>query len=63
MNKFHPILTRKSDFPFAILLTANNDDSISLRAETMNRYFHKLRELGFSLGDALTNFNTNFNVF
>ena len=53
MNKFHPILTRKSDFPFAILLTANNDDSIALRAETMNRYFHKLRELGFSLGDAL----------
>ena len=53
MNKFHPILTRKSDFPCAILLTANNDGSIVLRAETMNRYFHRLRELGFSLGDAL----------
>lgn len=53
MNKLHPILTRKSDFPFAILLTANNDDNIALRAETMNCYFRKLRELGFSLGDAL----------
>ena len=65
MNKLHPISTRKSDFPFAILLTANNDDSITLRAETMNRYFHKLRELGFSLGDALqtlTQILTLFNV-
>lgn len=53
MNKFHPILTNKSDFPLAILLTANNDDSIALRAETMNRYFRKLRELEFSVGDPL----------
>ena len=63
MNKFHPILTKKSDFPLAILLTANNDDSIALRAETMNRYFQKLRELGFRLGDALQTLTQILTVF
>ncbi|MFF5996358.1 DUF4003 family protein [Lysinibacillus sp. KU-BSD001] len=53
MNKYHPMLTRKSDFPFAILLTANNTESASAHAQTMNHYFKSLRERGFKLSDAL----------
>ena len=63
MDKFYPILTKKSDFPLSILLTANNDDSITLRAETMNHYFRKLRELGFDLGDALQTLTQILTIF
>ena len=53
MHKLQPVLTRKSDFPLAVVLTLNNNDGIALRAETINRYFHKLLELGFGAGDTL----------
>jgi hypothetical protein len=53
MNKHHPILTRKSDFPLAVLLTAADEDNIVLRAQTMHDYFDVLRTKGFKAGDSL----------
>lgn len=53
MNKHHPILTRKSDFPLAVLVTAAEDDSIVLRAQTMHDYFSALRTSGYKAGDSL----------
>ena len=53
MNKLHPILTRKSDFPLAVLVTATGDDNIALRAQTMHDYFGALRTRKFKTGDSL----------
>lgn len=53
MNKHHPILTRKSDFPLAVLVTAAEDNNIALRAQTMYDYFGALRAQKFKAGDSL----------
>ncbi|WP_332649112.1 DUF4003 family protein [Lysinibacillus sp. 54212] len=53
MNKHHPILTTKSDFPYAILLTAGNEDDVHIRAKTMHEYYIRLKELDFKMGDTL----------
>ena len=53
MNRLHPILTRKSDIPLAVLVTARGDENIPLHARTMNDYFEALRKRGFKAGDSL----------
>ena len=53
MSKQHPILTGKSDFPLAVLVTASEDHSIEQCAQTMHHYFNALRTLGFRAGDSL----------
>lgn len=65
MHKQHPILTRTSDFPLAVLLTLKNEGNIELRAQTMKQYFISLREKGFKMSDflqALTQLLTLFDV-
>lgn len=53
MHKHHPILTRKSDLPFAVFLTIKDETSAVLRAQTMHDYFVKLRTEGFKVSDSL----------
>lgn len=53
MNKHHPILTTKSDLPFAILLTAGNTEDVNIRAKTMHTYYDRLKASGFKMGDSL----------
>ncbi|KGR86747.1 DUF4003 family protein [Lysinibacillus odysseyi] len=53
MSKHHPILTRKSDFPLAVIVTAPEDSDIDLYAQTMHDYFDALHMLGFKAGDSL----------
>ncbi|MGM9950207.1 MAG: DUF4003 family protein [Lysinibacillus sp.] len=53
MDKLHPILTRKSDIPLAVLVTANGDENTPVQARTMHGYFKELRKRGFKAGDSL----------
>ncbi len=53
MRKKQPILTRKSDFPFVVFLTAKEGAPVSTRVRTMYEYFMNLRRYGFKMGDSL----------
>ena len=53
MSRQHPILTQKKDLPLAVLVTASDEHSIELCAQTMNAYFNALRMLGFKAGGSL----------
>lgn len=53
MRGYHRFLTGKDDIPFAVLLTAEKEGTIGLRAQTMHRYYKELREQGFKTGDEL----------
>ena len=53
MHKLQPFLTRKSDIPLAVLVTAHSDGDMPLQARTMHSYFEALRKRGFKAGDSL----------
>ena len=52
MRNYHVFLTGKDDIPYAVLLTIL-DEPATLRAKTMNRYYHELRKQSFKMGEAL----------
>lgn len=66
MNRLQRFLTSKEDIPYAVLLTSNSTgNDAELRANTMHRYYGKLRKQHFRRGNylqALTQIMTLYSV-
>lgn len=53
MKKQQRFLTRRSDYPIAVLLTRNGEANLKAHVQTIYQYYNALKEQGFKMGDEL----------